>query len=84
VSQLVSDELKQTLAQGSDKSDVTINKSLKREGNDYFVRIKRSLYDGRIEVMKYGSDGYASGDSDAEADVSRFRGLRRKMALKKR
>jgi hypothetical protein len=84
VSQLVSDELKETLVQGSDKSDVTINKSLKREGNDYFVRVKRSLYDGRIEVMKYGSDGYVSGDSDAEADVHRFRGWGRKMALKKR
>jgi hypothetical protein len=85
VSQLVSDELKETLAQGGDKSDVTINKSLKREGHDYFVRIKRSPYDGRIEVMKYGSEGYENGDSDAEAEVSRFRGWgwRKKMALKK-
>jgi hypothetical protein len=81
----VSDELKETLAQGGDKSDVTINKSLKREGHDYFVRIKRSPYDGRIEVMKYGSEGYENGDSDAEAEVSRFRGWgwRKKMALKK-
>jgi hypothetical protein len=84
VSQLMSDELKGTLQHGGDKSDETIEKSLKREGNNYFVKLKKSSYDGKIEVVKLASnDGYASDESGlVDDDASRITRLRRSMALK--
>jgi hypothetical protein len=80
----MSDELKGTLQHGGDKSDETIEKSLKREGNNYFVKLKKSSYDGKIEVVKLASnDGYASDESGlVDDDASRITRLRRSMALK--
>jgi hypothetical protein len=85
VSQLMSDELKEILQHGGDKSDVAIEKALKSEGNDYFVKIEKSSYDGKVEVVKLANDdGYKSDDSGpVDVDASRITRLRRTIALKK-
>jgi hypothetical protein len=81
----MSDELKDILQHGGDKSDVAIEKALKSEGNDYFVKIEKSGYDGKVEVVKLANDdGYKSDDSGpVDVDASRITRLRRTIALKK-
>jgi hypothetical protein len=83
VSQLMSDELKETLRDGGDRSDETIKKSLKLEGKDCFVKLEKSSYDGKIEVVKLESnDSYVSDEDGFDNDEPRVTRLRSRMALK--
>jgi hypothetical protein len=43
-----------------------VKQTLRRESNNCFVKIRRSNYDGKIEVVKLeNDDNYASDDSGA-------------------
>jgi hypothetical protein len=84
ISQLRSDELREILQYGDDKSDVAIERALKRDGKDDFVKLKKSSYDGKIEVVKHARDNsYASDDSGPDdVDALRITRPRRSTGLK--
>lgn len=62
VSQLIGDELEDVLNQGNTAKDKLINKALKDDGNDDFVRLGSASGSTRVQVLKYTKDGQNSGE----------------------
>ncbi|CZR67554.1 uncharacterized protein PAC_17453 [Phialocephala subalpina] len=80
--QLMSDDLREIFQQADSKGD---KEELERDGKDDFVKVAKSRFDGKIEVVRLARDDGSASDLGSVIDVeaSRMTRFKRKIGLKK-